>query len=69
MGPVFWYAGDNEVKLMKHAPEWVRTSNPVIRSPARYRWITAPAGRIIQAIGTMLKEDQRQKLWHNPINQ
>ena len=25
------------------APEWVRTSDPVIRSPARYRWTTAPA--------------------------
>ena len=36
--------GDNEAKLMtKLAPEWVRTSNPVIRSPARYRWTTAPA--------------------------
>ena len=23
------------------APEWVRTSDPVIRSPARYRWTTA----------------------------
>ena len=29
--------------MMKHAPEWVRTSDPVIRSPARYRWTTAPA--------------------------
>ena len=28
---------------MKLAPEWVRTSDPVIRSPARYRWTTAPA--------------------------
>ena len=37
-------AGDNEVKLMtKLAPEWVRTSDPVIGSPARYRWTTAPA--------------------------
>ena len=36
-------AGDNEAKLMtKLAPEWVRTSDPVI-SPARYRWTTAPA--------------------------
>ena len=36
-------AGDNEVKLiMKLAPGWVRTSDPVIRSPARYRWTTAP---------------------------
>ena len=39
-------AGDNEAKLMtKLAPEWVRTSDPVIRSPARYRWTTAPAER------------------------
>ena len=38
-------AGDNEAKLKtKLAPEWVRTSDPVIRSPARYRWTTAPAG-------------------------
>ena len=37
-------AGDNEAKLMtKLAPEWVQTSDPVIRSPARYRWTTAPA--------------------------
>ena len=37
-------AGDNEAKLMtKLAPEWVRTRDPVIRSPARYRWTTAPA--------------------------
>ena len=37
-------AGDNEAKLMtKLAPEWVRTSDPVIRSPARYRWTMAPA--------------------------
>ena len=37
-------AGDNEAKLMtKLAPELVRISDPVIRSPARYRWTTAPA--------------------------
>ena len=37
-------AEENEAKLMtKPAPEWVRTSDPVIRSPARYRWTTAPA--------------------------
>ena len=50
-------AGDNEAKLMtKLAPEWVRTSDPVIRSPARYRWTTAPAfvvrcKRVIRGIG------------------
>ena len=37
-------AGDNEAKLItKLAPECVRSSDPVIRSPARYRWTTAPA--------------------------
>ena len=37
-------AGDNKAKLMtKLAPEWVRTSDPEIRSPVRYRWTTAPA--------------------------
>ena len=36
--------GDNEAKLMtKLAPEQVRTSDPEIRSPTRYRWTTAPA--------------------------
>ena len=29
--------------MTKLAPEWVRTSDPVIRSPARYRWTKAPA--------------------------
>ena len=29
--------------MTKLAPEWVRTCDPVIRSPARYRWTTAPA--------------------------
>ena len=29
--------------MTKLAPEWIRTSDPVIRSPARYRWTTAPA--------------------------
>ena len=40
-------AGDNEAKVMtKLAPEWVRSSDPLIRSPARYRWTTAPALRL-----------------------
>ena len=35
---------DKEAKLMtKLSPEWIRTSDTVIRSPARYRWTTAPA--------------------------
>ena len=29
--------------MTKLAPEWVRTSDPVIRSPASYHWTTAPA--------------------------
>ena len=29
--------------MTKLAPEWVRAGDPVIRSPARYRWTTAPA--------------------------
>ena len=29
--------------MTKLAPEWVQTSDPVIRSPSRYRWTTAPA--------------------------
>ena len=33
--------------MIKVAPEWVRTSDPVIRSPARYRWTTAPAGPLL----------------------
>ena len=31
--------------MTKLAPEWVRTNDPVIRSPARYCWTTAPAHR------------------------
>ena len=39
-----WQARDNEVKLMmKYAPEYVQTSNPVIRSPVHYLWNTTPA--------------------------
>ena len=42
-------AGDIEVKLMmKYAPEWVRNSNPVIRSPALYLFTTASASGIIR---------------------
>ena len=29
--------------MTKLAPEWVGSSDPVIRSPARYRWTTTPA--------------------------
>ena len=37
--------------MTKLAPEWVRTSDPVIRSPARYRWTTAPAVLLFLIIG------------------
>ena len=40
--------------MTKLAPEWVRTSDPVIRSPVRYRWTTAPACK-------MVKKGQRSK--------
>ena len=40
--------------MTKLAPEWVRTSDPVIRSPARYRWTTAPAMYV----------DQRRSVGH-----
>ena len=29
--------------MTKLAPEWIRTSDPVIKSPARYQCATAPA--------------------------
>ena len=32
--------------MTKLAPEWLRTKDPVIRSPARYRWTTAPANSV-----------------------
>ena len=42
---------DNEVKcMMKHAVDWVRTSNPVIRSPSRYLWTTVLALKLWQNI-------------------
>ena len=41
--------------MTKLAPEWVRTCNPVIRSPARYRWTTAPARSALQSVLTLLR--------------
>ena len=38
--------------MTKLAPEWVRTSDPVIRSPVRYRWTTAPASNRAEAHDT-----------------
>ena len=37
--------------MTKLAPEWVRTSDPVIRIPARYRWTTAPARMVKMMYG------------------
>ena len=34
--------------MMKHAPEWVRTSESVIISPARYHYTTTPASVLIR---------------------
>ena len=34
--------------MTKLAPEWVRTSDPVIRRPARYRWTTARAQTVLE---------------------
>ena len=42
-------AGDNEAKSMiKLAPEWFRTNEPVIRSPARYLWTMAPTRDLLE---------------------
>ena len=46
--------------MTKLAPELVRTSDPVIRSPARYRWPTAPAIHIHSSICTV---DVRNKFY------
>ena len=40
--------------MAKLAPEWVRTSDPVIRSPARYRWTTAPAPEACENVLTVV---------------
>ena len=34
--------------MIKHAPEWVRTSDLMIRSPSHYLWATAPAESYIR---------------------
>ena len=47
--------------MTKLAPEWVRTSDPVIRSPARYRWTTAPASLYLE--GRMLDLRTDVGLW------
>ena len=42
--------------MTKLAPEWVRTSDPVIRSPAHYRWTTAPAAASVGTCNTQCRE-------------
>ena len=41
--------------MTKLAPKWVRTSDPVIRSPARYRWTTAPTVHLQQITQSLLQ--------------
>ena len=49
-------ARDNEAKLMtKLAPEWVGTTDPVIRSPARYRCLRRPPSIAKKVIGQVLR--------------
>ena len=39
--------------MTKLAHEWVQTNDPVIRSPARYRWTMAPA--LMRQVGTSIR--------------
>ena len=41
--------------MTKLAPEWIRTSDPVIRSPARYHWTTPPTGKDSQEANSAAK--------------
>ena len=41
--------------MAKLAPEWVRTSDQVIRSPARYRWIVIYTIVTVRGFGTPWK--------------
>ena len=47
--------------MTKLAPEWVRTSDPVIRSPARYRWTTAPAMQPTLGCGSLSNRDRHRE--------
>ena len=53
--------------MTKLAPEWVRSSDPVIRSPARYRWTTAPACVIFEGICSLLAEIYNIEIWKNSL--
>ena len=47
--------------MTKLAPEWVQTSDRVIRSPARYRWTTAPAQfELINSLVVHVKQTHMQ---------
>ena len=43
--------------MTKLPPERVRTSDPVIRSPARYRWTTAPGSHHLHKTINVLMSD------------
>ena len=58
--------------MTKLAAEWVGTSDPVIRSPARYRWTTAPASYECRTFLVIKVEKTKNKsycmaLWHNLV--
>ena len=48
--------------MTKLAPEWVRNCDPVIRSPARYRWTTAPAKQRHRTIPPGIYEELKAHL-------
>ena len=52
--------------MTKLAPEWVRTSDPVIRSPACYRWTTAPAGGPVGHLGTLFSSTYEPAILVDP---
>ena len=58
--------------MTKLAPEWVRTSDPVIRSPARYCWTTALARKLIDRtpIRTprLIKKPNMEEIPENPAH-
>ena len=47
--------------MTKLAPEWVRTSDPVIRSPARYHWTTAAHPFAFLRIGELVVASSNDK--------
>ena len=49
--------------MTKLSTEWVRTSDPVIRSPARYRWTTAPAWKQIGITAETMKVRKDRHNW------